>query len=182
MACRALELVADTQRLRLKKMTIRIAYNMRAEAPGASWTGITRPQLNLTIPGDGVDAEELAGMICCFTRASIIEAILGALVGVLFIIGYATGIEEAIILGLVGMILSMIQTLVNLFMSRSRCNPTRESIIVARILISLARQALETAKTCSNSCSKLIAYNGQVYRIAVTHRDGDRIEILLKPL
>ncbi len=182
MSCKALELIADRQRLRLKRMTIKIAYNMKADAPGASWTGIIRPQLSLTIPGEGVDAEELAEMICCFTRASIIEAILGALVGLLFVIGYVTGIEEAIILGIAGMILSMIQTLVNLFTSRGRCSPTRESTIVAKIIISLARQVLEAAKTCSDSCSKLIAYNGQVYRITVPHKDGDRIEILLKPL
>ncbi len=183
MKCPSLKAVASADRPRLKPVKLRMVFTGSGEL-GAMLTGLLNPGLSLTLPRDpsSIDLGELAEALCCASRASLVEVLFNVATAVALIVGSATGVREAILVGLAGMIVTLIQYLAKLAGSRRLCKATRSAIAVAGLVRGLALEALRSLEGCGRPCRRMVAYGGLVYRVSWYGEDGGRVEVVLEPL
>ncbi|MCE4602836.1 MAG: hypothetical protein F7B18_06620 [Desulfurococcales archaeon] len=183
MPCPSLKAITRPDRPGLRPVRVRIVYRDSGEL-GAMLTGLLSPGLSLTIPIDpaGLDTGELAEALCCAPRTSPTEAIFNIATAIALIIGSATGIREAIILGLAGMAVTLIQYLARLVGSRRLCRVTPRAVMVAGLVKGLTVETLRAVKGCRPPCGRLIAYGGQVYRVEEYSEYEGGVEVILEPM
>ncbi|MEB3774565.1 MAG: hypothetical protein GSR86_06555 [Desulfurococcales archaeon] len=183
--CRGAKLLLQPGAWLLKSnIGFRIMYSSNVGVMGFDIKGPLGNVVEMTIPirGESVDVSlnDVAEAICCISRHHGLEVLFNVFTAAALVLGGVTGNVVAVALGVVGAALTVVQSLVNLYLSRRRgCVPDQLSRLAAYYLYNIIASAYSLSLSC-RGCNLLIS-SGRVYRL-YSKATSSGVEISLKPV